>query len=467
MREKLSMSRKVGYGFGMFGESIAMNMFLTYFLFFLTDVVGMNPALSGTIVTVCGFWGAFTDLAAGAKSDASRNPKGKRGPFIFKSAILLGVAIFLIYSDWDFIPDNMKPVYFVAALLIFYFSLSFTDMPYQSLGSEITENAGERVQLRSIANVLNYVGMILASSGTLVLVTMFVNGGSSYSGAWSKVGLLFGVLTVIAYWLSVLAAKGKEPIPSEDEQVEKFSLVNTFKGYIEVMKLKAYRPFLLYAIFVYAGITLFSCMYIYYLNNNMGYTPAQTSAVMLIYSIMVIILSAIFGCFRWDAKLVIAASMILSGAALCIFHFMTPGTFGLYLMFFMFAIVVSAFFVQGYAVIYEVCDIDAYVSGGKHTGYIVSLFYFISKIMAAVSMFAIGWVLQLVGYDATLPVQSEETLSGISMGTLFISGLTFVIGGIIILKYPGTNKRLNAMRKAMTYKAEGKEYSEEAFKELL
>ena len=358
MREKLSMSRKVGYGFGMFGESIAMNMFLVYFLFFLTDVVGMDPALSGTIVTVCAFWGAFTDLAAGAKSDASRNPKGKRGPFIFKSAILLGIAIFLVYSDWDFIPDNMKPVYFVAALLIYYFSLSFTDMPYQSLGSEITENAGERVQLRSIANVLNYVGMILASSGTLVLVTMFMNGGSSYSGAWSKVGLLFGVLTVIAYWLSVLAAKGKEPIPSEDEQVEKFSLVNIFKNYIEVMKLKAYRPFLLYTIFVYAGITLFTCMYVYYLNNNMGYTSAQTSTVMLIYSIMVIILSAIFGCFRWDAKLVITASMILSGAALCIFHFVTPGTFGLYFIFFMFAIAISAFFVQSYAVVYEVCDID-------------------------------------------------------------------------------------------------------------
>lgn len=467
MKEKLSLPRKAGYGFGMFGESIALNTFLTYYLFFLTDVVEMNPAVAGAVVTIGSIVAALTDLTAGAKSDASRNPKGKRGLFIFKAAIVLGVAIFLIYSNWTFIPMSAKPIYFIIVLILFQFALSFTDMPYQSLGSEITEDLGERVQLRSIANVFNYGGMILASSGILVIVTMFTNNGSTYSGAWSKTGLLFGIMTIIAFWMSAFAAKGREPIPSPDETVEKFSFVTTFKNYIDVMKLKAYKPVLLYSVCAYAGIILFTCMYIYYLNYNMGYTSAQASTVMLVYSIIVMILSAIFGFFRWDAKKVNSISMIFAGAMMCVFHFLTPGTFGLYILFFIFAIAVSSFFVQTYTIVYEVCDIDGYVSGGKRAGYIVSLFYFINKVMTAISASAIGWILQSVGYDATLPAQSNTTLNGISMCTLLISGLCFVIGGLIILKYPGTNKRLKALQEAVAAKAEGREYSEEGFKELL
>ena len=208
---KLAFKTKIGYSFGMLGESLAINTFLIYFMFFLTDAVGIDPGIAGTIVVIGAVWGAFTDLLAGVRSDASRNPKGKRRPFIFKSAVVLGIAIFLIYTDWGFIPMSVKPLYYVLILLIFYGGVSFADIPYQSLGSEITEDFGERVQIRSYANVINYAGMVLASSGSLTLVSFFVKNGSTYSGAWSKVGLAFGIIAMLAYWLSALATKGKEP----------------------------------------------------------------------------------------------------------------------------------------------------------------------------------------------------------------------------------------------------------------
>ena len=171
---KLAFKTKIGYSFGMLGESLAINTFLIYFMFFLTDAVGIDPGIAGTIVVIGAVWGAFTDLLAGVRSDASRNPKGKRRPFIFKSAVVLGIAIFLIYTDWGFIPMSVKPLYYVLILLIFYGGVSFADIPYQSLGSEITEDFGERVQIRSYANVINYAGMVLASSGSLTLVSFFV-----------------------------------------------------------------------------------------------------------------------------------------------------------------------------------------------------------------------------------------------------------------------------------------------------
>ncbi len=39
----------IGYGTGGVGENIAGNLFYTYFIFFLTSVAGINPAVAGTI----------------------------------------------------------------------------------------------------------------------------------------------------------------------------------------------------------------------------------------------------------------------------------------------------------------------------------------------------------------------------------------------------------------------------------
>ena len=173
MNKKLSFGTKAGYGFGMVGECLAMNTFYIYFLFFLTDGVGMAAGIAGTVAMIATFWGAFTDLIAGNRSDATKNPNGRRRPFIFKAAIPLGIMTFLMYTDWSAIPMGAKPVYFIIMACAFWLSLSFADLPYQSLGAEITEDYHEKNQIRSYANILNYAGMILASSGTLTFVAIF------------------------------------------------------------------------------------------------------------------------------------------------------------------------------------------------------------------------------------------------------------------------------------------------------
>ena len=49
----------IGYGTGGVGENIAGNLFYTYFIFFLTSVAGINPAVAGTISVI-----STTDIRA-------------------------------------------------------------------------------------------------------------------------------------------------------------------------------------------------------------------------------------------------------------------------------------------------------------------------------------------------------------------------------------------------------------------
>ena len=50
----------IGYGTGGVGENIAGNLFYTYFIFFLTSVAGINPAVAGTISLFAVAWDAIS-----------------------------------------------------------------------------------------------------------------------------------------------------------------------------------------------------------------------------------------------------------------------------------------------------------------------------------------------------------------------------------------------------------------------
>lgn len=466
MSKKLSFGVKAGYGMGMVGECLAMNTFYIYFLFFLTDAVGMNAGIAGTVAMIAIFWGAFTDLFAGTKSDSSRNPHGRRRPFIFKAAIPLGIVTYLMYTDWSALSDSVKPVYFLIAAMIFWLALSFTDIPYQSLGSEITDDYKERTSIRGIANVLNYAGMILASSGTLTIVALFSeDGGTNDPAAWSKLGLIFGIITLVSYWIVAGATKGKEPISApvrESEKKESF-----FRASMDVIKIKPFRSILLYTVFFYGGFVLFTSMYIYYLYSNAGFTEAQSATLMLVYSIMVMIVSAVLGKIKLEKKTVVVICTLVTGIALCIGKFLPLGVAGMYVIFFMVSFGISAYFVQIYSMIYDICDIDEFNFGGGREGIIVSLFYFIGKFVGGIAMAAVGWILQLSNYNATALVQTEQAQDGIATGTMLLPGVFMILAALCMLRYPVNAKNFGALRNAIEAKNAGKEYSTEGFEELL
>ena len=84
-RKKLSFGTKLGYGLGAAGDSIPYNLFYTYFVFYLTNVAGISPAIAGTISMISIIWAACVDPVGGFMSDNSRNSKGRRIPMMSKS----------------------------------------------------------------------------------------------------------------------------------------------------------------------------------------------------------------------------------------------------------------------------------------------------------------------------------------------------------------------------------------------
>ena len=470
MNHRLSTGVKIGYGFGTFGECLAMNTFYIYFLFFLTNAAGVSASAAGTISAIAVFWGAFTDLFAGSKSDSSMNPKGRRRPFMLKAAVPLGVVMFLTYTDFSAFSSGGKFAYFLIVSLLFWLSLSFTDIPYLSLGSEISDDYEERNTIRAIANVLNYAGMIIASSGTLMLVVHFSGeAGVADPKGWSATGLIFGVLILLSYWIAAFATKGKEPTSIRENKDTGAVQTGFIKSCLEILSIKPYRYIMLYTVFGYGAVLIFTSIYIYFLSYNMGFSEQQSAMYMLIYSIMVIIVSTVFAGIgtKIEKRTIVCVTTFLVGAAMIAAKFTGLTPIALYAIFFFFALAISAYFVQIYSMVYDICDLDQYVNGGGREGVIISLFYFVGKIIGGIAMFAVGWILTYANYDPTLMEQSAETLSRIATGSLLIPGIGFVLGAIAMLKYPINQKNFTALQQANAAKESGSAVSTEGFSELL
>ena len=159
----LRMGCTIGYGIGAIGEGIGYNVFFSFFSFFLTTVAGIPPAVAGVISSVAVLWDAVTDPMIGSWSDTTRNPKGRRRPFIMTGSVLFGVSIAMVFFNFD-IPVGLKTVYFILANGFYWIALTSCVIPHISLGSELTDDFNERTKLRSCAVTLMGIGTLIVTN---------------------------------------------------------------------------------------------------------------------------------------------------------------------------------------------------------------------------------------------------------------------------------------------------------------
>src|SRR5512137_1477888 len=93
----LPVWRKVAYGAGDSGFSLTSTALALLYLFFLINVVGLDPAAAGISLGIGRIWDAFNDIIIGTLSDRTRSRWGRRRPYLLFGAIPLGIAFVLMW----------------------------------------------------------------------------------------------------------------------------------------------------------------------------------------------------------------------------------------------------------------------------------------------------------------------------------------------------------------------------------
>ena len=150
MTEKkyLKWYNKIGYGSGDIAGNVVYAFLSSFVMLFLTDSIGLNAGIIGTLMMVSKIFDGVTDIFFGTMIDKTKSKMGKARPWMLWAYIgcaVMLVAIFLIPESWG---EFAKYAYFfITYTLLNAVFFTANNIAYGTLTALITKNGSERVQM--------------------------------------------------------------------------------------------------------------------------------------------------------------------------------------------------------------------------------------------------------------------------------------------------------------------------------
>lgn len=163
----LGFRLKFDYGIGQAAEGLKNGALGWFLLFYYSQVLDMDPGLASIAAGTSVIFDAFTDPMAGSLSDNWHSKRwGRRHPFMFASALPLGIAFFLLFNplvrgDW---PLFLWMVLFANAART---AMTLYLVPHLALGAEMS------VDFRERASVVGYRVFFGTFGGLLAVILGF------------------------------------------------------------------------------------------------------------------------------------------------------------------------------------------------------------------------------------------------------------------------------------------------------
>ncbi len=158
-KRKFGMSDKLAYAAGDLGCNMSFSLKGTVQTFWLVFMM-METGLLSALLLIVQIWDAINDPLIGSLIDADRR-KYKMGKF--KTYILAGAIGLLVAGALVFIPAKdadlwLKVLLFIGGYVIWDACYTVANVPYGSMLSLVTEDAGERAQLSTWRSVGSMIG---------------------------------------------------------------------------------------------------------------------------------------------------------------------------------------------------------------------------------------------------------------------------------------------------------------------
>lgn len=471
LKRKLSVGTKIGYGMGNISDGIAYDWVTGFFIYFLTDFAGIDPLNAGLITMIAVLWDAITDPIIGTLSDRCKSKYGRRRPFIIGSALPLAITMILMFKTVPF-EGGTAVIYYLAISLMFWTAYTAFNVPFFSLAPALSFDEDERRSIRGYSTAFMYVGAIVASFLPLFLIGIMTNNyGYEEGEAWLYVTIILSVLLLITIFIAWRSTRGKEIVFEEpEEEKEIFRLRDIWV----VLKCKPVLYVYAFVFIAMAGISVTNMSGMYFVASNLGKTELEASAIYLTNGVAGIIITILLSKFasKFDKRYVLIGALAITSIAQISAKFLGVSSIAeACILEFFFTIGSAGIWLFAWAFTYDTIEIEEFKSGKRREGIFTSYQSFINKAGGAAGSFIGGLILSRAGYIPTeedvFVEQTAKALDAVESMYTSYPGYIFLITLVIVIFYPVTRKRYNALERNLELKREGKEYTTEGFEELL
>ena len=453
--EKLSFKEKIGFSLGDCASNLFFQTFILFLMFYYTDVFGLPAAAVGTMFLVTRVWDAFFDPIIGMISDRTQTRWGKFRPFLLWLALPFAVVGVLTFTTPGFNTTG-KLIYAYITYSLMMMIYSGINVPYSALMGIITPNSEQRTILSSYRFVAAFAGGFIVQAVTVYLVRYF--GKGNIQAGWQLTMSCIAGLAFVFFIITFLTTKERVSVPKEQKANFKQDIKDLFKN----------KPWLLVA-----GATIFQLIYIvmrsssqiYYFKYYVGAQQLNlfghvfnlsieefASSFMMTGTIATVIGAILtdWFCRIFDKKITYLGFLIISSILCTSFYFLNPQNV---MLIYGFNLLVSFFFgpvsVLQWAMYTDAADFSEWKNDRRATGLVMAASLFALKLGLSLGGAIVGWVLAYHGFIAN-EGQSIASMHGIKMLISVYPALFGIIGGVMMLFYPLTNKMMIKIEEDLT-----------------
>ena len=418
MEEKkyLKWYNKVGYGAGDIAGNVVYAFLTSFVMIYLTDTIGLNDGIVGTLIAVSKIFDGVTDLFFGSMIDKTKSKMGKARPWMFYGFFGCAITLVGIFAIPTSIGETAQYAwFFICYTLLNAVFYTANNIAYSALTSLITKNNRERVEMGSFRFIFAFSTSLLIQAMTIGLVAAFGNDAA----AWRTVAIIYTVVGLITNSLSVFSVKElSDEELAEKEETENTAVEEEKYTLIDAAKLLVANKYYLMICGTYILQQLYGAMlgvgtyYMKYVMGNENLFSYFAWAINIPLIIALVITPSLVTKWKGMYKLnLYGYALGTLGRALVV----VAAYMGNLPLMFLFT-GVAAFGMGPWqgdmnAVIAEASQYTYLTKGKRVDGTMYSCTSLGVKLGGGIGVALQGWLLEFAGYDGTAAVQAESCIS--------------------------------------------------------
>ncbi len=417
--EKIPMRVKLSYGCGDIFAGGAFLLVATLFMYFLTQVVGLDAKLAGTVILLGRLWDAVTDPVMGFLSDRTHTRFGRRRIYFISGLLPIFLFFSMLWFPVDLTGQGALFAYYTIAYLLFGTVFTMVQVPYTALLPDLTPSYKERASISGIR--LTFSALSAIAAGTLVATFDQPSGCSA--------------------WLFVFLGTYERP------DLQRVQPSGGFRPFTEMITTLRNRTFRHHAgIFIGSQtavdfLTALAKYYVIFVLLREGEFMFIMAALLIVPVFMMPVWIQVARRFRkttpmniglvvWAAALL--ASLLIPAGSQAPFIYIVAALSG---------VGTSASVFVPWSILPEVTDVDEIITGQRREGVYGGISTFLRKMAGGLALFVLGFLLDAIGFIEQAAAQTPETVAGLRLMFALVPTVFILIALYFSFRYGGTEHR--------------------------
>ena len=425
---------KVGYAVGDMGISISYFAVGFFFMYYLTDIVGMDPLLAGMAFFIGKLWDGVNDPLMGILSDRTRSRHGRKRVYILFGALPLALSFVLLWMVPLGINQWLQFALATLSLTLYATAYTVVVVPYMALVPVMSSDYDERTQITGLRAVLSTFGTILGGG-----VAMLVSSFSDEALGLRTIAVAFGSFTLVSLLVASRSVKGVEDTVDEDAAITDFDLPR----YLALVKER--NVLILLALKFLGAIATgsLSAALPYFAEHVLG-DEGKSTIGLAIYVAVSAMFIPVWNKLaqRADKRRLLLIGNCASALVLLAIGLTAQGDSALvfYLGCVLLGIVMSSYLLIPYSLVPDLVDFYEHKTGERHESVFFGLWMTVHQLGISFAGLILGVSRSVMGYRGDAAVQTDSALQAVRLAFGVPPGLFFVLAALVVQKYGVTRE---------------------------